>query len=169
MSAPQHCSSLTSTTSMPWRVSTIDGGLVDARRQHLLGAALQQRDPPAPRADWPGKRCRAAGPGGGRLSGASASIALIRRSRVGDRRRLRRRQQGRERPAEPRQDHARRETASGRGSTRTPARRAAAVRSAAANSPVRSGPAPGRRDACSSRPTDRWSCRRGRTGSGRCA
>ena len=26
----------------------IDGGLVDARRQHLLGAALQQRDAPAP-------------------------------------------------------------------------------------------------------------------------
>ncbi len=26
----------------------IDGGLIDARRQHLLGAALQQRDPSAP-------------------------------------------------------------------------------------------------------------------------
>ena len=26
----------------------VDGGLIDARRQHLLGAALQQRDPPAP-------------------------------------------------------------------------------------------------------------------------
>ncbi len=26
----------------------VDGGLIDARRQHLLGAALQQGDPPAP-------------------------------------------------------------------------------------------------------------------------
>jgi hypothetical protein len=34
----------------------IDGGLIDARRQHLLGAALQQRDPPAPRRPGPEKR-----------------------------------------------------------------------------------------------------------------
>ena len=37
----------------------VDGGLVDARRQHLLGAALQQRDPAAPRAD--GRKNAAAG------------------------------------------------------------------------------------------------------------
>ena len=36
----------------------IDGGLVDARRQHLLGAALQQRDPAAPARLRPETRCR---------------------------------------------------------------------------------------------------------------
>ena len=43
----------------------VDGGAVDARRQHLLGAALQQRDPSATFADGR-KTLPPAGPGGGR-------------------------------------------------------------------------------------------------------
>ena len=35
----------------------IDGGLIDARRQHLLGAALQQRDASAPLADGRENAC----------------------------------------------------------------------------------------------------------------
>ena len=61
----------------------VDGGLIDARRQHLLGAALQQRDPSAPLALRRETRFRRQGPGAGRLAGASASIALIRRNKVG--------------------------------------------------------------------------------------
>ncbi len=146
----------------------VDGGLVDARRQHLLGAALQQRDASAPFAL--GRENASAGRSRRRQApGASASIALIRRNKVGvadtvlgagssaasgrpNRARIMlsakqsgpRQHPGQNRPQQP-------------------------ARSAALHSPFRSSPAPDRPDACSSRPTDRWSCRRGRRDSGRCA
>ena len=58
------------------------------------------------RSPMAGKTLPPEGPGAGRPFGASASIALIRRNRPGVAAASRRRQQGRERPAEPRHDHA---------------------------------------------------------------
>lgn len=54
-----------------------DGGLVDARRQHLLGAALRSATRPRflPSA---ANTLPAAAPAGGNWFGASASIALMR-------------------------------------------------------------------------------------------
>ena len=116
----------------------IDGGLVDARRQHLLGAALQQRDPPAPRRRRPETRCRRLVPAPAGCSGASASIALIRRSRVG------RRRAGfgvGSRAANGRPSRARimlARNSPGRGSTQRQHRAQQRARPAAANSPARS-------------------------------
>ena len=52
----------------------IDGGLIDARRQDLLGAALQQRDASAPCANGLEKRCRlmVPAPAGGAAPGPAS-------------------------------------------------------------------------------------------------
>ena len=147
----------------------VDGGLVDSRRQHLLGASLQQRDPPAPFALRRKNAAAGAVPARGRLRGDKRQH------------RLDSPQQSRPsrdapagpaaRPANGRARRARIMLArnSRAAAARARAPRGAAVRPAALCSPLRSSPAPDRPDACSSRPTDRWSCRQGRTDSGRCA
>ena len=67
-----------------------------------------------------------AGPGVGSLPGASASIALIRRNKPGDADAvLGVGSNAAERPAEPRQNHARSETIAGRGSTKASTARSA--------------------------------------------
>ena len=82
VNAPQHCSSLTSTTSMPWRVSTLMAawlirGASTCCAQPCSSATRPRRGPSA------AKTLPAAGPGAGKPPGASASIALMRRNSDG--------------------------------------------------------------------------------------
>ena len=91
---------------MPWRVRTLIAawlirGANTCCAQPCRSATRPRRSPSA------GKTLPPAGPGSGRARGASESIAVMRRNRVGTGgRRLRDRQQRRERPGQPRQHHA---------------------------------------------------------------
>ena len=137
-----------------------DGRLVDARRQHLLGAAGQQRHAALPR---PLGRVDAR-----RLAPGSAAAR-------GGRQRQHRAQPLREhacpgisRPSgRARRAPARaRRNRPGRGSS-GPARAAAAVRARGGDRSARCRSGRDRPGACSSRRTGRSSCRTGRTGSDR--
>ena len=139
-----------------------DRRLVDRRRQHRLRAAGEQRDPARARALRRDRRRlghrrrggRAAAPAGSiaasgfRPSAASSGANGLPSSASQQRQRGSRRgigqhrgEQGAHQPVEP----------------------------AAAGRSPRYGRGHDRPDACSARPTGRWSCRRGTTGSGRCA
>ncbi|MFK4510541.1 hypothetical protein ABIF81_005719 [Bradyrhizobium daqingense] len=86
-----------------------DGGLVDARRQHLLGAALQQRDPAPPLAE---RREHAAGSGAprGQPVRRQRQHRLDTLDQPGRGGGARRRQEDGERTSQPRQPHARAKT-----------------------------------------------------------
>ncbi len=134
-----------------------DRRLVDLRRQHLLRAAAQQRHAlPA----------RALG---------RESLRRIDGGSAGDAARQHRRKSGEPARHPPCQRVGRafrrseRNGSSAAAAGRSPAARAASGPPAGDDMWPRYGRAPGRRGACNGRPRDRWSCRRGRRGSGRCA
>ena len=140
-----------------------DRGDVDARVEHRLRAAGEERHAAAPLALRREAHARPYRLFAGSRSGASCSIAS--QPRADERRALA--SSGASGRAEPRQPQRDAEAAA-IGQHAREQRRAAAGRRTAAGRSSRSAPAPGRRDACSRRPTGRWSRRRGRRGSGRC-
>ena len=138
-----------------------DGGFVDLRRQHLLGAAGQQRH-------------------------AGAALALRRMDAAASHRAAGGKLRGRQRQHRPQpsrrtvrepgsagQDGRSTRAAQSQCGTapgaaaRCPARRAAAARARAGGRSARCRSARDRPGACSSRRTGTWSCRTGRTGSDR--
>ena len=134
-----------------------DGGLVDLRRQDLLGAAAEQRD------------ARAPGPLG------REHLRPVDRRGCGDAGRREREhdletpgQPARHGPAEPGAEQGEAEQEGPRQHARQRAAQQPVGQRPAYRSPRCAG-GRGPPGACSGRPRGRWSCRRGRTGSGRCA
>ena len=151
------------TTSMPCRVSSrIAASLISGARtcwaQPGRSATRLRRSPAA------GNACgRSTGDAGGQVAGASfehrarggasrASRRSARASGLASRASTMAARNAR-RPRQQPGEHA----------------RARSGRAAGAGRSSRCGRGRDRPDACSSRPTDRWSCRTGTTGSGRCA
>ena len=159
-SEPQQPSPLGTTTSMPSRVSSriaaslMPGSSTDCAQPVRI--ATRPRRVPGCGMDRRNGHCRFRRQSGGRKR-------QHRRERLQTRYPV---QNSGERPAEPCQRQRRAKTP---GMRQHPGQHGArsAGRAAAAGRSARYGRAHDRPDACSSRRTGRWSCRRGRTGSGR--
>ena len=149
------------TTSTPWRFSS---RMVASL---IAGASTGWTQPASSATRACGARPRPGRPAAGRpASGPAAARRQLQHG--GELRRPSARSSGAKRPRQPAAPQRPGGTAPDRAA-RAPAARAAAGRAAAGGRSPRYARGRDRPDACSARRTGRWSCRRGRTGSGRYA